>query len=92
MRVALQAWVASGLFALALAWVGPSLDAGPYPVPVLNPLDAGEITLLEREARQLCDREAGQNSGWIQLADGQIACTTKHGRRLRASSSPLANG
>lgn len=73
---------------LTLAWLGPTIDAEPYPLPAPQ-LEPGTLERLEAEARAHCDREAGRNSGWIQLADGQIACTTKRGMRVKSTITVL---
>lgn len=89
MRAALQIWAAVTAFALTLGWLGPALDVDPIAgmEPALDRDTLGEISLLEREARARCDHEAGQNSGYIVLTSGQIACTDKRGRRLRTGGA-----
>lgn len=78
----LQTLVAVAAFTLVLAALGPAIDAEPYGTPaLLTRADRGELARLEAEARRHCDAVAGVNSGWIQLTDGQIACTDKRGRR-----------
>jgi hypothetical protein len=87
-RALVQVALALAFFTLTLGWLGPAIDADPYPVPEAS-LEPGTAERLEAEARQYCDRAAGRNSGWIELDDGQIACTTKRGKRLKSTITVL---
>jgi hypothetical protein len=73
-----------------MGWLGPRIDAAStYADYGYTPDQQGEHRRLELQARKVCDERAGENSGWIEVADGTIVCTDKRGRRARNTITVL---
>jgi hypothetical protein len=85
----LQILAATAAIALLLGAFGPALDEAPNSAYGYTPEHAGEVARFELEARRACDHLAGDNSGWLQGADGTIVCTDKRGRRARNTITVL---
>jgi hypothetical protein len=94
MSAGARAWLAivalTSAFAVTLGYLDPALDGDAEAEAIVTPLPDGQLALFEAEARHACARERGQNSGYVQLADGAIYCTDKHGRRAPRSVITIA--
>ena len=87
-RALLEALALGAIFAIALGVLGPCLDAQPdrrgewlQTERLLQ--QEGTLARWEAEARARCAEDHGDNAGLIQLPDGAVVCTDKHGRRAR---------
>lgn len=67
-----------------LGWFGPAIDRRAYSDYGYTPEQVGEYARLDAEARHRCSTDPGDNTAWIQTADGTIICTDKRGRRPRS--------
>ena len=94
MRAAIQVLGAALGITLLLGSFGPALDSSKYSDYGYRPhhdheirID-GEVVRLDARDRDRCSDRRGENSGWIQLANGAVICTDKRGRVLRTGSRP----
>jgi hypothetical protein len=65
----------------ALCWLGPTLDDHSAEFDQAVDLQAAILASIEqgkfdRAAQAVC----GPQSPWVQIADGSVQCSTKHGR------------